>query len=58
MKTINALMMTAAAGLFSLGAWADDTATASTDTPQRGHRDKRNTVWIIGATRRPTTCGY
>lgn len=49
MKTISALMMTAAAGLFSLGAWADDTATASTDTPQRGHRDKRNTVWIIGA---------
>lgn len=41
--------MTAAVGLSSLGAWADDTATASGDNPQRGHRDKRNTVWIIGA---------
>lgn len=47
MKTLNALLMTAAVGLSSLGAWADD--TASTDNPQRGHRDRRNTVWIIGA---------
>ncbi len=49
MKTFNALLMTAAVGLSSLGAWADNSGSASADNPQRRPHDKRNTVWIIGS---------
>ncbi|WP_298065173.1 DcaP family trimeric outer membrane transporter [uncultured Rikenella sp.] len=49
MKTFNALLMTAAVGLSSLGAWADNPVSASADNPQRRPHDKRNTVWIIGS---------
>ncbi|WP_294592859.1 DcaP family trimeric outer membrane transporter [uncultured Rikenella sp.] len=50
MKTFYTLLATAALGLGSLGAWADDASTAaSSENPQRHRHDKRNTVWIIGA---------
>lgn len=49
MKTLHAVLTTAAAGLFTLGAWAEEAASASADHPQRRQHDKRNTVWIIGA---------
>lgn len=49
MKTLHTLLIAAAVGFSPLGAWADDGADASAENPQRHKRDKRNTVWIIGA---------